>query len=214
MRMSGGAGRPVPMEQSPDLRDSRDATALQRFQVGLAQFSDRVDRVRTGDWDRPTPDAEWSVRDLVRHLVDEHRWVAPLLSGNDIDAAGQIVAALPAGDPAGDWRSTAEVSARAFGEPGALDRDVALSYGPTPARGYLAEMTGDLAVHSWDLGRALGEDVQLPDELARATLEMLAEAGDLSGSGYFAAPVGAAADASITDRLVALSGRRPDWTPG
>jgi uncharacterized protein (TIGR03086 family) len=184
------------------------------FRAGLAEWSRRVEGIGDHDWDRPTPDTEWTVRDLVGHLVDEHRWVAPLLDGLDLNRAGATVAALPDGEPIADWRAASQSSDAAVGAAGALDRDVDLSYGCTSARRYLAELTADLAVHAWDLGRALGEAVQLPDELAAAAFDCLSTATELSQSGYFAPSLAAGPDASRTDRLVALAGRHPAWVPG
>ena len=76
-----------------------------------------------------------------------------------------------------------------------------------------AEMTFDLAVHSWDLGKAIGYGAQLPRELAEFVLAQLDGAGDLSGSGMFAEPVDVAGDATPQDKLVAATGRDPGWTP-
>ena len=50
--------------------------------------------VTPDQWQLGTPDAQWTVADLVGHLVDEHRWAAPLLVGLDMDAAGTAVAGL------------------------------------------------------------------------------------------------------------------------
>ena len=46
---------------------------LNVFLKAQREFGDRVHAVAEDQWARPTPDAEWSVADLVGHLVDEHR---------------------------------------------------------------------------------------------------------------------------------------------
>src|SRR3954447_25338608 len=135
---------------------------LARCVLGLDTFSDRAAAVSQDHWEAPTPDSEWSVSDLVNHVVDEHRWAPPLLHGLDLAAAGDVVAGaeeLPAGggagaNPAAAWAHACVGSREAFLEDGALERSVDLSRGPTPVRDYLMEMTFDLAVHSWDLGVA------------------------------------------------------------
>ena len=67
-----------------------------------AAFTERVHAVAPDQWQLGTPDAQWTVADLVGHLVDEHRWAAPLLAGLDMDAARAVVAGL---GPAGGDRS-------------------------------------------------------------------------------------------------------------
>ena len=52
------------------------------------EFSARVAAIT--NWDAPTPDTEWTVRDLVCHVVTEQQWVAPLLSGLSLADAKQI----------------------------------------------------------------------------------------------------------------------------
>ena len=39
-------------------------------------------------WANPTPDTEWTVRDLVEHLVGEQLWVPLLLGGATIEEVG------------------------------------------------------------------------------------------------------------------------------
>ncbi|MEP6851472.1 MAG: TIGR03086 family metal-binding protein [bacterium] len=207
--MSDFAGHD-PSDRSPG---PGDQDRLHRLDLGLAEFGRRVHQIGDEDWDRPTPDADWTVRDLVAHLIDEHRWAPPLMAGHDLDAAALIVHGQRGTDrPGDDWDDVALLSRRAFGEPGALDRDVSLSGGPTSARHYLAEMTMELAVHSWDLGTALGEDVELPADLVRGADDHVGQLGDLSASPMFDPPVEVGPDASPTDRLVARTGRRPEWT--
>ena len=37
------------------------------------------------------PDTEWKVADLVEHLIEEHRWAAPLMHGQDLESAAKVV---------------------------------------------------------------------------------------------------------------------------
>jgi len=56
--------------------------------AALREFDRRVGAVREDQWDDPTPNTEWSVRDLVGHLVGEQLWVPLLLRGATIDEVG------------------------------------------------------------------------------------------------------------------------------
>src|SRR5580765_5075858 len=111
------------------------------FLAGQREFGALVDEV--GDrWDDPTPDSEWTVASLVDHLIDEQRWLAPLLGGMSLTDAEAVVKAMrPADvDRVASWFTAAAAAAEAVVADGVLDRTVELSRGPTPAAGYVTEM--------------------------------------------------------------------------
>src|SRR5207247_8309394 len=137
------------------------------FLTAQAAFTERVHAVAPDQWQLGTPDAQWTVADLVGHLVDEHRWAAPLLAGLDMDAARAVVAGLgPAGGDGAAlvraWDLAAATSAEAFRAGAALAGQVAITRGWVPAVEYLEEMVLDLIVHAWDLGVAPGYPGPLP----------------------------------------------------
>jgi uncharacterized protein (TIGR03086 family) len=186
------------------------AQLLELFSTGQHQFGLRVHSITPDQWDLPTPCAEWTVRDLVDHLITEQLWAAPLLAGKSLGEAERIVnSPTVTEDPVARWDTAAGASRVAFGEPGALDGTVPLSRGQTPASDYLNEMTLDLAIHAWDLGRSIGLTDPLPDDLVDYALEQAAALGDLSQTGVFAPAVQTRPDASAQDRLIALTGRQP-----
>jgi len=177
-----------------------------------------VDAIPDDGWDGATPATEWTVTELVEHVVDEHRWVPPLVHGHDLQTAEQIVNGSKStrNDPErgldlkAEWHDVASGSAQAFGEPDALQRQVTLSRGPTPCPQYLDEMIFDLVVHGWDLGQAIGYPEPIPEELAAPVYEAVQNMGDLSSFGdMFAPAVSVPQDASTLDKLVAHTGRNP-----
>jgi uncharacterized protein (TIGR03086 family) len=191
---------------------------LALFRAGQREFGARVHAVTEDQWTAATPDSEWTVADLVGHMVEEHRWAAPLVHGQDFESAAKVVEgarSLPADGGVGanlaqEWDEAATGSAEAFSAPGALDRDIELSRGTTPVRAYLEEMIMDLTIHSWDLGQAVGYSDPLPDELVSSVYVRVAAAGDMSGSGHFKEPVDVPDDAPTIDKLVAVTGREPN----
>lgn len=192
-------GVPIPSEPTADL-----------LAAGLATFGKHVLAVRPGLWAGPTPCSEWTVADLVRHLVDEHRWVPPLLGGLPLAAAARVVAAAGSQEatelpPA--WEEAAAASLAAWSERGAARRVVHLARGPTVASRYLTELIVDLLVHSWDLARAIDADPRLPEDLVAFSLDRVAARCDLTTRN--APPVPAAAAAQPIDRLIAQTRRRP-----
>jgi len=183
---------------------------VERFQRAQALFGDRVDAVPTASWDVPTALPGWSVRDLVRHLVDEQRWAPPLLAGQTPAEVGARFAGDALGDdPVGAWEAASDQALTAFAAPDALQRTVVLSYGETPAVEYCAEMTADLVVHAWDLAHAIGGVERLDDSLVAWTLAYAEEHLDGSGMpGVFEAAVPVPDGADPQTRLLARYGRR------
>ena len=128
----------------------------------LTRFGELVHSVGAGQWHAPTPCTEWSVRQLVTHLVVEQLWVPPILAGRTVPDVGDAFDGDQLGaDLVGAWDRASAASGAALAEPGALQRTVHLSYGDRPAEGYCAEMTSDLLVHSWDLARGISADETL-----------------------------------------------------
>lgn len=175
----------------------------------MGQFDAAVRRITDDDWDRPTPCTEWSVRDLLDHLVTEQLWVPPLLSGRTIDEVGDRLDGDQLGeDPVGRWTGSARTARDAWLEPGVPERTVHLSYGDESARDYGWQQTVDLAVHAWDLATGLGVPSSIDDELANALITEFEEKLRLwDGTGLFAARRPVPADAGPHARLLGLVGR-------
>ena len=184
---------------------------LELFQRAQAQFTDRVDAVAPDQWqDEALP--EWTVADLVAHLVTEALWVPPLLAGEPYDLVeGRFpdsTTDLLGDDPFTSWESAADDALSAFAEDDALIRTVRLSRGPTPANEYIEEMTADLTVHAWDLASATGGDTDLVPELVTAALVYAERLPEDGVPGLFDPPLDVPATASPQTRLLARFGRR------
>ena len=184
------------------------------FLAAQAAFTERVHAIADDQWQIGTPDAQWTVADLVWHLTDEHRWAGPLLAGPDMDQARAVVAGLGPADGDAvtrvrDWDLAAARSAEAFRADGALSGSVAITRGPAPVAEYLEEMILDLIVHAWDLGTAIGYPEPLPADAAEAIYPLARAIVDRTPSGMFDAPVQVSTDAPVIDKLVALTGRHP-----
>jgi uncharacterized protein (TIGR03086 family) len=171
----------------------------------------RVDGVGADDWHRPTPCVDWDVRALLAHLVDENRWVPPLLAGRTIADVGDELAGDPLGDdPHGAWVASAAAAGEAVARPGALEVTTHLSFGDVPGAEYVMQLTADLLVHGWDLARATGGDERLDPEVVDAVATWF----DANEAAYRSAgAIGPAVElpdgAPAQDRLLARFGRDP-----
>lgn len=168
------------------------------------EFSARVAAIT--DWDAPTPDTEWSVRDLVRHVVSEQQWIPPLLAGLSLQDARRELRPLGP-DLAAEWRTYSALATDAW-QSTPLDSEVHLSYGTVSVADYLSEQVSDVAIHSWDLARATATNETLDGSLVEAVWSVFAPQKEtLEASGLFASPVPMEDDAPLQSRLLALTGR-------
>jgi uncharacterized protein (TIGR03086 family) len=168
------------------------------------EFGTRLSAVT--DWDAPTPDSAWNIRDLVRHVVEEQQWVPHLLAGSTVAQARRRLQPLGS-DLRAEWRlySLAATAAWDAAKPDAL---VNLSYDRVPLEDYLREQVSDLTIHSWDLARAVGADEHLDDALIEAVWTVFEPQRDtLAASGLFAVPVPLPEGAPLQSQLLALTGR-------
>ncbi|HCA88377.1 MAG TPA: TIGR03086 family protein, partial [Streptomyces sp.] len=164
---------------------------LEAFDTAWGEFDRRVHRVGEDQWSDGTPCTEWSVRDLVNHLVSEHLWAPWLLRGADLDEVGDRFDGDVLGDDAvAAWERAAAESHAAFHRPDALDGQVHTSAGLSPTAEYGWQMTTDLTVHAWDLARGIGDDDTLDGELAEAVYAQVEpQVSGWQGVGVFDPPV-------------------------
>lgn len=184
--------------------------AVEFFGRSVAEFGRRVAAVDGAQWSVPTPCDRWDVRALVNHLVNEDRWVPPLLDGATIAEVGdRLDGDLLGDDPVAAWRDASEAALAAAARPGVVERTVHLSFGDFPGGAYLEQVATDHVVHAWDLARAIGADERLDPALVERAEATLAPMVDLGrAAGVFGAKVEAPPGADAQTRLLALSGRR------
>jgi uncharacterized protein (TIGR03086 family) len=186
------------------------AELLELFDRAEGHFGELVHQVKDDQWGNATPCSDWDVRALVNHLTYEARWVAPLMAGKTIAEVGDAYEGDLLGDaPQASYDDATRSARSAVREPGALERTVHLSYGDTPGNDYIAQVTCDFVVHSWDLARGIDADDTLDPELVefvRQTSEPQQEM--LSASGLFDPPVDVPDSADPQTKLLAMFGRR------
>ncbi len=166
-----------------------------------------VEGVRDDQWDLSTPCAQWSVRDLVQHLVIGNRLFAEaLLDGSPpVDPADSE-------PPAAAYRHSANALIAAFESPGALERLVTIPLGTVPGLVALNLRLVEALVHGWDLATATGQSPGHDESLAEQALEFTRPQLDRIPADRtpFAPPQPIADDAPALDRLAACLGRPVD----
>jgi uncharacterized protein (TIGR03086 family) len=178
-------------------------------QQALDHTARYVAGVKEEQWDAPTPDAEWNVRQLLNHVAAGNFWVTPLVEGKTIEEVGDRYDGDVLGDdPAGTYERSAKEAAAAFNAPGAMQAACAVSYGPVPGEIYAGHRFIDVLIHGWDLAKATGQDTTLPADLVEACFEVVEPQKDLlAASGMFGSGVKVPEGADRQTLLLAELGR-------
>jgi uncharacterized protein (TIGR03086 family) len=184
--------------------------------TALSGAGDLVAGVRPAQWDLPTACTEWTVRQVVDHLVGGNLLFARVLGGEPLPPREELLAASRedrlGGDPVGAYRDSAETLLAAFRAEGALTREVTVPVGHVPGIAALYLRIVEALVHGWDVARATGQPLRFPDDIVEEALTFThGKLADLPprppGQGPFGAPRPVADDAPAIDRLAAVLGR-------
>jgi uncharacterized protein (TIGR03086 family) len=188
-----------------------DVGALHDRTVG--EWTRILGGVDGSQWDRRTPCTDWSVRDLVNHVVGEELWTVPLVQGATIDEVGDRFDGDVLGDdPQSRARVAAAEAVAAVHERAPAGGTVHLSYGEEQLEEYVHQLAMDHLVHAWDLAMASGQDATLDPELVDALSGWFDEREELYRS---AGAIGARVAEPGHDpqsRLIVGSGRDPGWS--
>ncbi|WP_134656293.1 TIGR03086 family metal-binding protein [Streptomyces sp. H23] len=165
-------------------------SALQLIPDAIDRFGTRVHAVGRDQWNDATPCTEWTVRDLVNHLVGEHLWVPHLLAGETMAQVGdRYDGDMVGADPVRAWDEAAKRSLAAW-KGADLSGTAQFSFGEAPLTMYADQILVDLTVHEWDLARGCGRPEALdPAAVAHGLAYARANAERMAALGIIAAPV-------------------------
>jgi len=172
-----------------------------------ARFTALVESAAADDWARPSPVAEWTALDVVKHLIE---WSRGFLKGAGIELEALDIEA----DPAAAWRRhVMDIQAILDDPAGRVLRNPHI--GDKPVDEAIDQFyTADIWMHSWDLAKALGREPELGRERCRTALAAMEPIEQmLRDSGQYGPAVPVADDASPQDKFAAFIGRDPAWQP-
>lgn len=178
-----------------------------------AEAGRRVGAIGPDQWDLPTPCSDWTVRELVVHLVEGSHMARLLLEGASAKDAMGAFGREHGPDLAAKLEGALAEEMAAFERTGSMEMIVHHpGAGDIPGTVFLDFRMGDYALHSWDLARSTGGDETLSDDLVTATWESLQPIAPVIGQigAFGSGPSGTVADdAPLQLRLLDLTGRRP-----
>jgi len=138
-------------------------------------FRHRLVEVEGDDWARATPCDDWSVRDLVNHVVGGNFRYVMILAGEPAEAVVRTREHDWLGsDPLASFDDALARVTESFSVPGILAAAVHHpKLGTVTAAQLQLLRANELTVHSWDLARAIDSDDRLDERVVSWLLEGL-----------------------------------------
>jgi uncharacterized protein (TIGR03086 family) len=178
------------------------AEILERFRLATDSFTNLVAGVRPDQLAILTSCPEWSVQELVGHVVKGNLMFTRLLTGAEptaVDAAG---------DPAAAISGSAKALREAASAEGVLGKTFNTPMGERTGGRLMAIRVLEQSVHGWDLSQATGQSFELPEPIIETCFAVLRAMLPEDRNGLPYGPEQQAGpEATPTQRLVAFAGR-------
>jgi uncharacterized protein (TIGR03086 family) len=157
-----------------------------------------VDASQMGD---ETPCADWTVEELLNHII----------GGASLGAVAFGAAAPEADSALGAYDGATEAAVKAMNVDGAMERMVTGAGGGEMPGGYFATLLSmDNLVHGWDLAKATGQSTELPEDLVEIMYADFETQMDRFRQGdNFGPEVTQPDNAPTQDKLIGMMGRAP-----
>ena len=153
---------PTTTPQAPSPDDPRFAFAKVVDAVGTLMEATGPEHLA-----KPTPCTEFTVKELLEHLVLVVRRVAAIGRGEH----WSTITEQPTDSGwAGDFRNGAHEIMEAWADPAILDTVLEVPWGEFPGAVLMYTYTAELATHGWDLATATGAEFSIDDDLLHGAL--------------------------------------------
>ena len=178
---------------------SDDADRYARVSSG---FTERLEGVGPEQWSLSTPCSEWTVRELVTHVIDTQRRVLGRLGGS-------VNPADPDGDLQAQWAEATAELLDAVLDPARAEAEVQSFGGPARFGGLVGGLAcTDTLIHTWDLARATGQAEALDAGAVEHCAVALASLGDaMRRPGGFGPALECPDDADAQSKFLHFAGR-------
>jgi uncharacterized protein (TIGR03086 family) len=128
-----------------------------------------IARVDPGQLGYPTPSTNFTVGELLGHMVFVLRRLAAVGRGED-------ALAVPVTSDVADtawveaWNEAAHQVQEAWNDSDVLQRTIVLPFGELPGAAVVAVYTGEVTIHTWDLATATGQRPDWDNGIMASTL--------------------------------------------
>jgi uncharacterized protein (TIGR03086 family) len=182
-------------------------TPIEQLSQILPTVSDVVDRIEPDQLDNPTPCSQFTVRDVLDHMLVLGSAFAYAFRGEEAPTMeppprdGRV--------PAAEFRKTMDGLLDAVQSPGAMKRTVASPLGEMPGETFARLVAFDGLIHGWDLARSTRQEYRIADTVV-AHVDQFARGAITDGmrdGDTFKVATTAPNGASRLEQLAAFSGR-------
>jgi uncharacterized protein (TIGR03086 family) len=163
------------------------------------------------DLGRPTPCIEWTLRDLLQHIAGRAVLAECAARGIAITTFPEAEADLLGDDPAKTVAALLTQAAAAWQRTGAdLSAPCTTPIGVMPGSGLVTFLAQDVFVHTWDLGKAIGQHPDFDPQLTATMLALHRQTiTEDFRAAFFAPAIPVPDSATDLEKLVAFLGRQP-----
>jgi len=202
--------RPGPPETKEMMMHPSD-----QFATVVPAITEIVDRIEPSQLDDPTPCSEFTVHDVLDHMITLGTVFARQFRGQE---PSEGLAPTARGVvPAAEFRDAMTELLAAERSPGAMERTIDAPPGAMDGEAFARFVAFDGLVHGWDLAVATDQSYDLPSEVV-AEVDAFARGAltdELRDGDTFATPTTAPPGSGPIDRIAAFSGREvPAPPPG
>jgi len=182
--------------------------SVETMQDVVGEISRLIDGTTTEQLQDKTPCTEWTVKDLLAHLIGGAGLFTDVFEGREPDMTPPALPDDIAGVKAA-WATNSTRVLAAFHAPGALERTALFPWGEMPGIAAVNLAVFDVTTHATDLATATGQPVP-PEALLEEALVVGKQliGPEMRVPGLFDPEQPAAEDAPAADRLLAFAGRR------
>ena len=180
------------------------------FNQGLDFFTAVLTQVVDDDWERSSPCAGWTARDLLGHFASTAWSASSLMQGLEPTWPDPARPGDPVkGDPVEFWRGTVLRAQHVLADAD-LTRPMESPLGHTVAEALAIPVT-DLYIHAWDLAATINLVIDMPATViayAHDHLDQVPEEIIRGENRAFASKAQAPADATPIEEFLAWTGRQ------
>ena len=180
------------------------------FAKSISQATGCLNYLEPRQLTNPTPWKNWNVEQLLALMVYELRCVPEILSGKKIEQINRWYRDDFLGtDIKSAWQHAADAALVAVKRVNS-QKMVFMPYGKVSAKHYIADIAGDILIHTWDLDQGMNCTLRIEPDLARIVYKnaLPHRREKLTKLGLFGTPIHTSRDASIQTKLLALFGRQ------
>jgi uncharacterized protein (TIGR03086 family) len=175
----------------------------ERYRRLASLMTRRIAAVPDEAWSSPTPCEQWTVRELVGHLLGVHGRFQELVGRSLVDHPPVEE------DPIGAWAAVRDQMQADLDDRGRVSEEYDGLLGRST---FGASVDGfvcfDLVVHGWDLARATGQDETIPSEDVGQIQAMVDKMGPMMlENGVISRQLDPGPDATPQQRLLGALGR-------